>query len=136
MNDDKGDAPVDGGESQRTWPKGRPKPKDLTSRQGITDDRWTWLGRDSGPAPEQRRFGRSLAKAGLVVSAAAFFGGLVLLAISVGNNGDAQVVALHPTSSSPATATAPARPLATTSTVPASPLATKPAAGFQPLWAW
>jgi hypothetical protein len=118
MNDDKGHARVasgDGGESQRTGLKGRPKPKDLTSRRGITEDRWTWLGQDSGPAPEERRFGRSLAKAGLVVSAAAFLGGLVLLAIDVGNNGDAQVVALHPPSSSPATATVPASPLATTS---------------------
>ena len=136
MNDDKGDARVDGDERHGTWPKGRPKPKDLTSRQGITDDKWTWLGHDSGPAPEQRRFGRSLAKAGFAVGAAAFFGGLVLLVISAGNNGDAQVVALHPTSSSPATATAPARPLATTATVPASPLATTPAADPQPLWAW
>jgi hypothetical protein len=125
MNDDKGDARVDGGASQRTRPKGRPKSKDLTSRRGISDDRWTWLGQGSGPAPEQRRFGRSLAKAGLVVSAAAFFGGLMLLAINVGNNGDAQVVAIHPPSSSPATAT-----------VPASPLATTSAAGFEPLWAW
>src|ERR1700687_5852759 len=100
MIDDKGDAPVDGGESQWTGPEGLPKSKDLTSRRGITDEGWTWLGQDSGPAPEQRRFGRRLAKAGFVISAAAFFAGLALLAISVGSNGDAQVVALHPPSSS------------------------------------
>jgi hypothetical protein len=136
MNDDEGDVRADGGQGQSTWLKGQPEPKDLTSRRGITEDGWIWLGQDSGPAPEQRRFGRSLAKAGLVVSAAAFFGGLVLLAINVGNGGDAQVVALSPPSSSPAAATLPASPPAA-ATVPASPLATTSAAGFGLSgWSW
>lgn len=118
MKDDKGDARVDGGEggeSRWTWLKGRPKPRDLTSRRGITDDRWTWLGQETGSAPKQRRFGRSLAIAFFVGAAASFFAGLVLLAINVGNDGDAQVVALHSLSPSPTTATVLASPLATVS---------------------
>jgi hypothetical protein len=118
MTDDKGEARVDGdggGESRWTWLKGRRhKAKDLTSsRRGISDDRWTWLGQETGPAPKQRRFGRSLAIAGLFVGAAAFFGGLVVLAINLGNDGDAKVVTLHSPSPSPATATALPSPLAT-----------------------
>ncbi|MEX0682511.1 MAG: hypothetical protein WD904_14510 [Dehalococcoidia bacterium] len=139
MNDDKGEAHGggdDGRESRWTWLKGRPKPKDLTSRRGITDDRWTWLGQETGPAPKQRRFGRSLAIAGLFVGATALFGGLVVLAINLGNDGDAQVVALHSPSPRPATATATATTMTTAkATATASPLATIPATRFElALW--